>query len=392
MNKSNLGPVFTFLYKIIKNVLYITVYILQFLFDLLKKSIEKISNRLRFSITFKLTLSYVFIFILISIITNTLIIVGFIRYVGNTPYYDYVTILALILLASNVLGILLIVLIGSKASRKLLSPIDTMTKMVKEISINDLDKRLDVRGSKNELKDLAITFNDTLNRLEESIEKQNQFISDASHELRTPISVIQGYANLLNRWGKDDKEVLEESLEAIKNESENMKNLVENLLFLARGDKHTQKVAKEDFPLSKLIEEILTETKLIDDSHIITIEKNDEIIVKADKNLIKEALRIFLDNSIKYTPAGGTVNLMSYERNGKAVITIEDSGIGISKEHLPHIFDRFYRTDKSRTRESGGTGLGLSIAKWIIDNHSGNIDIDSKINVGTKVTVELPLR
>ncbi|MCQ4925668.1 ATP-binding protein [Tissierella carlieri] len=392
MNKSNLGPVFTFLYKIIKNILYIAVYILQFLFDLLKKSIEKISNRLRFSITFKLTLSYVFIFILISIITNTLTLVGFIRYVGNTPYYDYVTILALILLASNVLGILLIVLIGSKASRKLLSPIDTMTKMVKEISINDLDKRLDVRGSKNELKDLAITFNDTLNRLEESIEKQNQFISDASHELRTPISVIQGYANLLNRWGKDDKEVLDESLEAIKNESENMKNLVENLLFLARGDKHTQKVAKEDFPLNKLIEEILTETKLIDDSHIITIERNEEIIVKADKNLIKEALRIFLDNSIKYTPAGGTVKLMSYEKNGKGVITIEDSGIGISKEHLPHIFDRFYRTDKSRTRESGGTGLGLSIAKWIIDNHSGNIDIDSKIDVGTKVTIELPLR
>ncbi len=392
MNKSNLGPVFTFLYKIIKNILYIAVYILQFLFDLLKKSIEKISNRLRFSITFKLTLSYVFIFILISIITNTLTLVGFIRYVGNTPYYDYVTILALILLASNVLGILLIVLIGSKASRKLLSPIDTMTKMVKEISINDLDKRLDVRGSKNELKDLAITFNDTLNRLEKSIEKQNQFISDASHELRTPISVIQGYANLLNRWGKDDKEVLDESLEAIKNESENMKNLVENLLFLARGDKHTQKVAKEDFPLNKLIEEILTETKLIDDSHIITIERNEEIIVKADKNLIKEALRIFLDNSIKYTPAGGTVKLMSYEKNGKGVITIEDSGIGISKEHLPHIFDRFYRTDKSRTRESGGTGLGLSIAKWIIDNHSGNIDIDSKIDVGTKVTIELPLR
>lgn len=391
MNKSNLESIFKALYRLIKNILYIAIYIIKFLFKSLMKPMEKINNGLRFSITFKLTLSYVFIFILISIITTTIALAGFVHYVGNTPYYDYIVILALILLGSNILGILLIVLIGSKISRRLLSPIDTMTKMVKEISINDLDKRLDVRGSKNELKDLALTFNETLNRLEESIEKQNQFISDASHELRTPIAVIQGYANLLNRWGKDDKEVLEESLEAIKNESENMKSLVENLLFLARGDKHTQKVNKEDFPLNKLIEEVLTETKLIDDTHIITIERNEEITINADKTLIKEALRIFLDNSIKYTPLGGTVKLTAYKRNNKAVIILEDNGIGISKKHLPHIFDRFYRTDKSRTRESGGTGLGLSIAKWIIDNHSGTIDINSKIDMGTTVTVELPL-
>ncbi len=391
MNKSNLGSIFKLLYKAVKKIFHIALYVIKFLFDLLKKLIEKISNRLRFSITFKLTLSYIFIFILISIITNTLVLVGFIRYIGNTPYYDYITILTLILLVSNALGIFLIVLIGSKTSRKLLSPIDTMTKLVKEISINDLDKRLDVRGSKNELKDLAITFNDTLNRLEESIEKQNQFISDASHELRTPISVIQGYANLLNRWGKDDKEVLEESLEAIKNESENMKILVENLLFLARGDKNTQKINKEKFTLNQLMEEILTETKLIDDnSHHIALERNEEVIINADKNLIKEALRIFLDNSIKYTPSGGTIKLSAYQKNNRAIITIVDNGVGISKEHLPHIFDRFYRTDKSRGRESGGTGLGLSIAKWIIDNHSGTIYIDSKIDVGTNVTVELP--
>lgn len=391
MNKSNLGSIFKLLYKAVKKIFHIALYVIKFLFDLLKKLIEKISNRLRFSITYKLTLSYIFIFILISIITNTLVLVGFIRYIGNTPYYDYITILTLILLVSNALGIFLIVLIGSKTSRKLLSPIDTMTKLVKEISINDLDKRLDVRGSKNELKDLAITFNDTLNRLEESIEKQNQFISDASHELRTPISVIQGYANLLNRWGKDDKEVLEESLEAIKNESENMKILVENLLFLARGDKNTQKINKEKFTLNQLMEEILTETKLIDDnSHHIALERNEEVIINADKNLIKEALRIFLDNSIKYTPSGGTIKLSAYQKNNRAIITIVDNGVGISKEHLPHIFDRFYRTDKSRGRESGGTGLGLSIAKWIIDNHSGTIYIDSKIDVGTNVTVELP--
>lgn len=391
MNKLSLGSIFKLLYETVKNIFHIALYIVKFLFNLLKKLIEKISNRFRFSITFKLTLSYIFIFILISIITNTLVLVGFMRYIGNTPYYDYITILTLILLVSNALGILLIVLIGSKTSRKLLSPVDNMTKMVKEISINHLDKRLDVKGSKDELKDLATTFNETLNRLQESIEKQNQFVSGASHELRTPISVILGYANLLDRWGKEDKEVLNESIEAIKNESENMKILVENLLFLARGDKNTQNINKEKFTLNQLMEEILTETKLIDDdSHHIVLERNEEVIINADKNLIKEALRIFLDNSIKYTPSGGTIKLSAYQKNNKAIITIADNGVGISKEHLPHIFDRFYRTDKSRGRESGGTGLGLSIAKWIIDNHSGTIYIDSKIDVGTNVTVELP--
>ncbi len=391
MNRSNLKLVFRFLYKLFKGILSIVVYIMKFLFNLLEQGIEKISNRLRFSITFKLTLSYVFIFILISLITSTLALVGFSYYIADSSYHNYVWVLGIILLISNVLGLSLIVFIGSKTSKKLLSPIDTMTKMVKEISINALNKRLDVRGSKDELKDLAITFNETLNRLQESVEKQNQFVSDASHELRTPISVIQGYVNLLDRWGKEDKEILEESLEAIKSESENMKNLVENLLFLARGDKHTQKINKEEFPLDKLIEEILTETKLIDDSHIIRNEQNENIIVNADKNLIKEALRIFLDNSIKYTPSGGTIKLSSYTKNNKAIITIEDTGMGISQEHLPHIFDRFYRTDKSRTRESGGTGLGLSIAKWIIDNHMGTIIVNSKVNIGTKITVELPL-
>ena len=125
MNKSNLGSIFKLLYKAIKNIFHIALYVIKFLFNLLKKFKEKISNRLRFSITFKLTLSYIFIFILISIITNTLVLVGFIRYIGDTPYYDYITILKLILLVSNALGILLIILIGSKTSRKLLSPIET---------------------------------------------------------------------------------------------------------------------------------------------------------------------------------------------------------------------------------------------------------------------------
>ncbi|WP_246615380.1 HAMP domain-containing sensor histidine kinase [Clostridium thailandense] len=318
---------------------------------------------------------------------------------GSFKYYiesgakdDYLSILIAILATCNIIGLIVIIIIGSRASKKFLSPVYTMTETVKEISINALDKRLDVRGSKNELKDLAKTFNDMLDRLQVSVEKQNQFVSDASHELRTPISVIQGYASLLDRWGKNDKEVLEESIEAIKSESESMKDLIEKLLFLARGDKHSQKVEKQKFMLNELIDEILKETKMIDTSHDIQGEYNYVLEINADKKLVKEALRVFIDNSTKYTPEGGSIRLDSYRKDDNVIITIGDTGMGISDKDLPHIFDRFYRADKSRTKTNGGTGLGLAIAKWIIDQHNGEIEVWSKVDIGTVVKISLPLK
>lgn len=279
---------------------------------------------------------------------------------------------------------------GWKASKKILKPVERMSETVQNITINALDTRLDIGGSQDELKDLAHTFNDMLDRLQESYEKQNQFVSDASHELRTPIAVIQGYANLLDRWGKNDKEVLEESITAIKSESENMKALVEQLLFLARSDKNTQKVEKADFYIDELIEVIVKETKLIDTKHHIMCEKNERAKLNADRNLVKEALRIFIDNSIKYTPENGFIKINSYVTPEDLSISVQDSGNGISKEDLPHIFDRFYRADKSRTKQSGGTGLGLAIAKWIVMKHSGTIEVESQLGVGTKINIKLP--
>ena len=271
----------------------------------------------------------------------------------------------------------------------MLKPIDNMTNTAKSISANHLDRRLDVIESHDELKELAETFNEMLDRLQRAYEQQNQFVSDASHELRTPIAVIQGYANMLNRWGKEDKAVLEESIAAINSEANNMKELVEKLLFLARADKRTQKLQKGEFYLNELIDEIAKETKLIDNKHSFICERNDVVLIYADRALIKQALRIFIDNSIKYTPEGGTIKLNSSRDPNGLAISIEDTGIGIAKEDISKVFDRFYRCDKSRTRNTGGTGLGLSIAKWIIDNHNGSIEIDSVLNQGTKVTIHL---
>lgn len=308
-----------------------------------------------------------------------------------TTTINYVVTLAFILLGSCTFLLLMMISIGSRTSKKMLRPIYAMTNTAKSISAKALDTRLDVVDSHDELKDLAETFNGMLDRLQESYELQNRFVSDASHELRTPISVIQGYANLLNRWGKEDKEVLDESVTAIRNEAENMKELVEKLLFLARTDKSTQKMEKEIFSVNELIDEILKETRMIDGHHVIANNKNDTVYINADRKLIKQALRIFIDNSIKYTPEGGTIKVNSFVQKKMLNIVIEDSGMGISKEDLPHIFDRFYRCDKARTRQGGGTGLGLSIAKWIIGKHKGSIEVESALNKGTKINIILPL-
>ncbi|WP_406542461.1 sensor histidine kinase [Clostridium ljungdahlii] len=388
---SKIKLIFRIIVKIIKILFLLLERALKILPKYLSRAVESIENKLRFSISFKITVTYVFTFVIIFFFITLGIIGSFNYYMQNSRKDNYIVVLLEILAVWNIIGLIIIIIIGSKASKKFLSPVYTMADTVKKISINALDKRLDIKGSKNELKDLAKTFNDMMDRIQSSIEKQNQFVSDASHELRTPISVIQGYANMLDRWGKDDKDVLEESIDAIKSESKSMKDLIEKLLFLARGDKNTEKVEKENFMMNELIDEIVKETKLIDDVHKIENEHNDEFSINADKKLIKEAIRIFIDNSIKYTEKGEGIKIDSYKREKEAIITIADNGTGISKEDLPHIFDRFYRADKSRTKSSGGTGLGLSISKWIIDKHNGKIHVWSEINIGTIVKITLPI-
>lgn len=383
--------IITSMYKLIKTILFLLFFIVNTVLRLFKRLSKAIVEKLRFSITFKITLTYVLIFIFIFTLLNIGIFISFDHFFQYNSPEDFLPFLAAILSLATLIGIVLIIFIGSKASRKLLWPIKTMTHTVKAITINDLDTRIDVSGSKDELKDLAKTFNDMMDRIQLSVEQQNQFVSDASHELRTPIAVIQGYADMLARWGKDDKEILEESISALQGEAENMKSLMEKLLFLARGDNDRQKIEKNSFKLSNLINDLIKETRIIDTNHLIVNDKNEDLEINADKKLIKEALRIFLDNSIKYTPSGGTISVNSYKKNDSAVISIEDTGIGISKDDLPYIFNRFYRADKSRTKASGGTGLGLAIAKWIIDTHNGKVKVWSKLEEGTTIRIELPL-
>ncbi len=267
--------------------------------------------------------------------------------------------------------------------------IKDLTGAISEIDANKLDSRISVDSSQSELKDLAAAINQMLNRINAAYQSQVRFVSDASHELRTPISVIQGYANLLDRWGKKDEKALQESIDAIKTEAQNMKELVEKLLFLARGDNETIQLHKEVLDASELVDQIVREAQLIDKSHEFHMELTPAYI-NADRQLIKQAIRILVDNSIKYTPTGDEIILRVHDKDDSVHIVVQDNGIGIDAENLPHIFDRFYRSDQSRARETGGAGLGLSIAKWIIERHEGYFEVISRVNIGTRITIILP--
>jgi len=252
----------------------------------------------------------------------------------------------------------------------------------------DIGDRLST-GDKD-LQGLEAAINGMLSRMHAAYRQQAQFVSDASHELRTPIAVIQGYVKMLDRWGKDDEKVLEESIAAIKAETEHMKTLVEQLLFLARGDSGRQQMNPEPMDLSDLMAEVLEEYRMIDEAHEWRQGGMAPAPVNADPALIKQAARILVDNAVRYTPEGGSIRLSAGMADGRAFFEVQDGGIGIAEADVPRIFDRFFRADPARARASGGTGLGLSIARWIVERHDGHFEVLSRQELGTRIRVVLP--
>ncbi len=209
------------------------------------------------------------------------------------------------------------------------------------------------------------------------------------HELRTPIAVIQGYANMLDRWGKSDEKILEEGITAIRNEADHMNYLVEQLLFLARGDSGRTSLNRQQVRTDELMTEIYEESLMIDEKHRYRLSDSGlwaEVLI--DPGLMKQAVRILVDNAAKYTPEGEEIQL-SYgmDEKGSPYLQVQDLGQGISESELPHIFERFFRADEARG--SAGTGLGLSIAKWIVDKHEGHFEVLSVRDLGTRIRIVL---
>ncbi|MCR4435822.1 MAG: ATP-binding protein [Clostridiales bacterium] len=320
-------------------------------------------------------------------------VTAYIQVAGNMEKeYLFLKILFIFMAGADLAGIAISLIVGYLISRRMLFPIDRITKAAQSISINNLDRRIEVSQTDDELSRLARTFNEMIDRLKLSFEKQNQFVSDASHELRTPISVIQGYIGLIDRWGKEDRNVLQESINAIKNETSGMTELIEKLLFLARGDSGYQKLQKSEFSLNELIDEVGRESRLISQEHSIQYGADEEISLFADRKMLKQMLRALIDNSIKFTPANGAIDIRAYKNKNTIMINIKDTGIGIPQEDINRIFNRFYRVDKARAKETGGSGLGLSIVKWIADAHNAKIKAESIVGEGTSITVEFPAK
>lgn len=290
--------------------------------------------------------------------------------------------------------------------RKYMRPIDELAMTAEKIaaegidfaSLQNLEEAIDqITASENsidmgdsDLKGLETAINNLLKRLQASYREQTRFVDDASHELRTPIAVIQGYASMLERWGMDDRATLEEGVHAIREESDHMKELVDQLLFLARGDGGRQQFRYEEVNGADLITEICEESEMIDDKHQYTIKNISDVTVKADRAMLKQAVRILTDNAAKYTPEGGRITF-SAERapDHKLAISVQDEGIGMDSKEAEHMFERFFRGDAVRGNTKG-SGLGLSIAKWIVDRHHGSIDVLSYKDMGSRITIRIP--
>ncbi len=301
---------------------------------------------------------------------------------------------------------------GGRRVRKKLAPLNRLAATAQLISSADFEgdsfhaledalEKIDASQTdchlstgNTELQGIESAINNLIDRMKQSYVQQARFVSDASHELRTPISVIQGYANMLDRWGKEDEKVLEESIAAIKTESESMSKLVEQLLFLARGDNGKNQLNMEDIDLSAMMQELYDEYLMVDPSHeFILKNEGAPVMAYGDYAMIKQTARILTDNAVKYTPEGNEIYFSAYtDETGVPVFEVQDTGIGISPEDLPKVFERFYRADDARNRKTGGTGLGLSIAKWIVDRHGGHFDIKSYPDAGTRFSVFLPVK
>lgn len=299
---------------------------------------------------------------------------------------------AIVFVCVNVLGIIGAFLVGRYISKVMLRPIADITKMAGQISIEDLSKRLNVYGPDDELKRLSITFNNMIGRLEQSFKKQTQFISDASHELRTPISVIQGYASLIDRWGKRDEAILQESIDSIKAETAHMGMLVKKLLLMANNDQNKTQMQVAEVSLNKIVADVVKEIGVLDYSADINVEQyaNDDAVILADYDLVKQMLWVFLENSLKYTKRDGDpgrIDIRIFSEGDRICVSIKDNGIGIAEADLPFIFERFYRADKARG-EVKGSGLGLSIAAWIMKQHNATYEVFSKLDSGTEIIVK----
>jgi signal transduction histidine kinase len=268
--------------------------------------------------------------------------------------------------------------------------VNDLRRAADSVDADQLDVHLPEKGN-HEVAELALSINRLMDRLKRRAGAQTRFVADASHELATPVAGIRGYVNILRAWGAEDPEVRAEAVDAIDRESRRMARLCSDLLSLIRQERFTEpRSARLD--LNALVRESLASAAnaYIDKGLEFIGPEEGQLFMSGDPDRIAQLLGILVDNAAKYTDAGGRVAARTWRRLDGVFIEVSDTGIGIPAEHLPHIFDRFYRSDTSRSQRTGGFGLGLSIAKNIVDQSGGTIGVTSREDEGTVFTVRLP--
>lgn len=313
--------------------------------------------------------------------------------VGRTTN-DIANVLAQFRVVIPVASFLVLILAGVGGlflADRALEPVDQIAETARGIGESDLSRRIDVQ-SDDELGRLASTLNGMIGRLEEAFKKERQFVADASHELRTPLAIIQAESSLALEKARTQDEY-QRSLELVSQEIDFMSEIVGKMLLLARSDSGAETLDFEDIKLKPLLAELAQDLDLLvqDKGLKLDLGPMEELKVRGDRVKLKQLFLNILDNAVRYTPSGGTITATLGRRNGSAVASVTDTGIGIPPEHLPFIFDRFYRVDKARTASDGGTGLGLSIALSVAKMHGGGIEVESEPGKGTTFRIVLPL-
>jgi heavy metal sensor kinase len=285
-------------------------------------------------------------------------------------------------------------LAGYWISKRALAPVDSITRAAQEISGSNLSARLAVPNSGDELERLVDTLNAMLERIDLALKRIAQFTADASHELRTPVALMRTRTELALRRPRSAAEN-QETIEQLHGEIVRTSDLVEKLMLLARADSGASLLRFETVELVQLVQDVLAQTSVLAEHKQLILEANlasTPVWVQGDAQFLRQLFVILIDNAVKYTPAPGRIAVTLSTSNGSVILSIADTGIGIEAVDLKNIFERFYRADKARSRETGGAGLGLAIGRWITESHRGTLTAESKPGVGSTFFVSLPLK
>jgi len=295
-----------------------------------------------------------------------------------------------------VLGLPVVVVLagigGYVLARRALAPMDHLASEVQRITADRLHERLSVPNANDEVGRLAAVINETFARLESSFDQLRRFTADASHELRTPLAVIRGTGEVVLSEARTSSEY-REAVGSMLEEVDRLTGLVDTLLRLSHGDAGTIRLSRQVTDLGELVKEVTTSLAIVAEERgqQLNVDASDDVRVFVDQLVLREAISNIVDNAIKYSGRGATIQVRVYSRDGRAVAEISDQGPGIPTEHRQRIFDRFFRVDQARSRESGGTGLGLAIAKWAVEANGGHIEVEGAPGGGSVFRMTLAL-